>query len=86
VLLVDPGAVDAVRAAGSRYAGHPDPEQLREWIEGSLSALEYLRKNTGGDLQLRVTPAMPHVGIPSGGRPYLGRSSSRAALRSPAVG
>jgi hypothetical protein len=63
VLLVDPGAVEAVRAAGSRYAGHPDPGQLREWIEGSLSSLEYLRKNTGGDLQLRVTSSMPHVGI-----------------------
>lgn len=63
VLLVDP-TIDAVmRDAALRYAGQENPNQVRSRVENSLKELEYLRSATGGNLEIRVSANMHHVGI-----------------------
>lgn len=63
VLLIDPSNDELLAQAASNQRTSLSPQRLKARILGSLDELASLRDSTGGQLEIRVVPFIPTIGI-----------------------
>ncbi len=63
VLLVDPTDDALIRAASEHRHHGITADRLKRRVEATLDELAVVRDVTGGDVEIRVAPFIPHMGI-----------------------
>jgi hypothetical protein len=63
VLLLDPTNDSLIRAASMRNSARLTPDRLRNKIKATLDELVSIRDRTGGQLEIRVAPLPPAMGM-----------------------